>query len=102
VVGGSVEWSVSIMATGDRDMTREEIVELADAVAGHDGIAMGIGTATYGAMLIVEADDREAAIALGSRLMTEAVEVAGLPPWTFTNVGATSEVEAGEYVFDDE
>jgi hypothetical protein len=97
-----VDWSVAIFATGDRDMTREEIVELADAIAVHDGIASGIGTSTYGAMLIVEADDREAAIALGSRLMTEAVTRAGLPPWTFTQVRAMSELEADEYVFDDE
>jgi hypothetical protein len=96
-----VDWSVAVIATGDRDMTREEIVELADAIAGHDGIASGIGTSTYGAMLIVEADDREEAMALGSRLVVEAAARAGLPPWTITQVRAMSELDADEYVFDD-
>lgn len=97
-----MRWSVAIFASGDRDMTREEIVELADAIAEHDGIASGIGTNTYGAMLIVEADDREAAITRGSQLMLESAARAGLPPWTITQVRAMSEDEADEYVFEDE
>ena len=39
-----MRWSVVLEADGDRMMTREEIVELADAVAAYDGIASGIGT----------------------------------------------------------
>ena len=57
-----MRWSVGIEAEGDRVLTREEVVELADAVAANDGIATGIGTNRYGAQLIVEADSREDAI----------------------------------------
>ena len=64
-----MRWSVTVIAEGDRVMTREEIVELADAVAPHEGIASGIGTTTYGAQVVVEADTGEAAAQ------------AGLPPW---------------------
>ena len=52
-----------VVAEGDRVMTREEIVELADAVAPHGGIASGIGTTRYGAQLVVDADDRDDASA---------------------------------------
>ena len=41
-----MRFSVTVVAEGDRLLTREEIVELADAVAVHQGIASGIGTAT--------------------------------------------------------
>ena len=51
-----MRWSVGIEAEGDRVLTREEVVELADAVAANGGIATGIGTSRFGAQLIVEAD----------------------------------------------
>jgi hypothetical protein len=44
-----VRWSVGIEAEGDRVLTREQVVELADAVAASGGIATGIGTSLYGA-----------------------------------------------------
>ena len=44
-----MRWSVSVVAEGDRVVTREEVVELADAVAAHGGIASGLGTPRYGA-----------------------------------------------------
>ena len=44
-----MRWSVSLVAEGDRVITHEEIVELADAVAASRGIASGIGTTSYGA-----------------------------------------------------
>ena len=47
-----MRWSVGIEAEGDRVFSREEIVELADAVAVSDGVASGIGTSRYGARLI--------------------------------------------------
>ena len=59
-----MRWSVSVVAEGDRVMSREEIVELADAVAASSGIASGIGTTSYGAQLVVEADDRDEAVEL--------------------------------------
>ena len=55
-----MRWSVGIEAEGDRVLTREEVVELADAVAASSGIATGIGTSRYGAQLVVEAASREA------------------------------------------
>ena len=53
-----MRWSVSVMAEGDRVLTHDEILELADAVAIHQGIASGIGSMSYGAQLVVEADDQ--------------------------------------------
>ena len=53
---------MGIEAEGDRVLTREQVVELADAVAASGGIATGIGTNRYGAQLIVEAGSREEAI----------------------------------------
>src|SRR5882757_4585999 len=67
-----MRWSVGIEAEGDRVLTREEVVELADAVAASGGIASGIGTSRYGARLIVEAADREAAIEKGTGEFTRA------------------------------
>jgi hypothetical protein len=78
-------------AEGDRVMTREEIVELADAVAPHDGIASGIGTTRYGAQLSVEADSREAAVERASAEFARAVERAGLPSWPIADVGVIGE-----------
>ena len=62
-----VLWSVSVQAVGDRAMTHEEIVGLADAVAAAQGVASGIGAPAYGAQLVVEAADRDEAMALGRR-----------------------------------
>ena len=39
-----MRWSVGVEAEAGRVLTREEVVELADAVAACDGIATGIGT----------------------------------------------------------
>jgi hypothetical protein len=68
-------------------------VELADAVAVHDGIATGIGTNRYGAQLIVEADSREEAIAKASLEFTRAAARAGLPAAPVVRTEAISEDE---------
>jgi hypothetical protein len=86
-----VRWSVTLEAEGDRVMTREEIVELADAVAPHGGIASGIGTTRYGAQLSVEADSREAAVERASAEFARAVERAGLPSWPIADIGVIGE-----------
>ena len=54
-----MRWSVSVVAEGDREMTREEIVELADAVAGarRDRLRHR-DQPSYGAQLVVEADEQ--------------------------------------------
>jgi len=89
----AVLWSVTMQASGDRPMTHEEIVELADAVAPAQGIASGIGSEAYGVQLVVHAADHEEAIALGRALFAEAVAIAGLPDWLVTAEDAISEDE---------
>ncbi len=88
-----MRWSVSLTAEGDREVTREEIVELADAVAPFLGVASGIGTTTYGAQLVVEADHRDAAVEAARRAFTDAAATAGLPAWPITSAETLSEVE---------
>lgn len=86
-----MRWSVRLEAEGDRVMTREEIVELADAVAAHGGIASGIGTTRYGARLAVEAGDREEAVRAARAQFARAAERAGLPAWPIAGVGVSGE-----------
>jgi hypothetical protein len=94
-----VRWSVNVVAEGDREVSREEVVELADAVAALGGIASGIGTTRYGAQLVVEAEDRAAAIELASAEFTRAAVTAGLPPWPIADVAAISEADDDELGF---
>jgi hypothetical protein len=86
-----MKWSVSLVADGDREMTIDEIVELADAVAPSNGIASGIGTTSYGAQLVVEAatSDEAAMLAIGE--FSAAAARAGLPPWPVSRVETISE-----------
>jgi hypothetical protein len=88
-----VKWSVGIEAEGDRVLTREQIVELADAVAASSGIATGIGTRRYGAQLVVEAGSREQAIEVATGQFTAAAAQAGLPPAPIVRAEAISEAE---------
>jgi hypothetical protein len=88
-----MRWSVGVEAEGDRVLTREEVVELADAVAASGGIASGIGTSRYGAQLIVEAASREAAIELATDEVTAAAARAGLPAAPVVRTEAISEDE---------
>ena len=84
-------WSVTVEADGDRPLTREEIVALADAVARHDGVASGIGATTYGVRILVEAPTRDAAAERAKELFAEAVTEAGLPKWPVSEVLPMSE-----------
>ena len=88
-----MRWSVGIEAEGERVLSREEIVELADAVASASGIATGIGTSKYGAQLVVEADSRDDAIARATETFQAAVATAGLPPAPVVRTEAISEAE---------
>jgi hypothetical protein len=88
-----VRWSVGIEAEGDRVFGREEIVELADAVAASDGVASGIGTSRYGARLIVVADTRDDAIATATEVFVAAARTAGLPAAPIVATEAVSEAE---------
>jgi hypothetical protein len=91
-----MQWSVGLEAECDRVLTQEEIVELADAVAGDGGIATGIGTTRYGAQLLVEADDRDDAIVKGTAVLLAAAKTAGLPDAPVVRAEAVSEAEEEE------
>jgi len=88
-----VRWSVGIEAEAGQVLTREQVVELADAVAVSGGIATGIGTSRYGARLIVEAGSREEAIEKATGEFTRAAARAGLPPGQVVRTEAVSEDE---------
>ena len=76
-----MKWSVSIQADGDRILELEEVVALADAVSTMDGIASGIGTMSYGAQVVVEAESADEAVNLAVPAFVEAAKVAKLPEW---------------------
>ena len=88
-----MRWSVGIEAEGDRVFTREEVVELADAVAASSGVATGIGTNRYGARLLVLADSREDAVAAATGLFLAAAKTAGLPAAPIVATVAISEAD---------
>ena len=77
-------------------LSREEIVELADAVAASSGIATGIGTNRYGAQLLVEAGTRDEAIEKARAEFARAVAQAGLPVYPIVRVEAVGEDEDGD------
>ncbi|MGQ0678888.1 MAG: hypothetical protein ACT4OM_04390 [Actinomycetota bacterium] len=91
-----MRWSVGISAEGDEVMSQEQILELADAVAIHSGVATGINQQRYGAQIIVEADNRTLAEQIGKKLFAEAVQQAALPVWPITSVETLSEEEDGQ------
>ncbi|MBO0830353.1 MAG: hypothetical protein J2P28_00575 [Actinobacteria bacterium] len=91
-----MRWSVGIEAEGERVLSREQIVDLADAIADSDGIATGIGTSRYGAQLVVEADSREEAIAQATQTFLKAATTAGLPAAPVVRTEAVSEAEDAE------
>jgi len=91
--GYEVKWSVGIETQGDRVLSREEIVELADAVAISSGIATGIGTNRYGAQLLVDAGTRDEAIEKAKAAFARAVAQAGLPVYPIVRIEAAGEDE---------
>lgn len=91
-----MRWSISVRADGDRTMEREEIVELADAVSPWEGIASGIGSSSYAAQLVIEADTSDEAVDIAIEVFTEAVRKAGLPPWPAAWAEAVSEEQEFE------
>ena len=88
-----MRWSVGVEAECGHVLSREQVVDLADAVAEYDGIATGIGTARYGAQLIVEAASREAAIEAGTARFRRAAAAARLPEGEIVRAEAISEEE---------
>ena len=91
-----MKWSVGIQTEGDRVISREEIVELADAVAPSSGVASGIGTNRYGATLVVEARSRDEAIERATAEFTRAAAKAGLPGFPIVRIEAVGEDEDAE------
>jgi hypothetical protein len=92
----TVKWSVGIQAEDHRVISREEVVELADAVAPSSGVASGIGTNRYGATLVVEARSRDEAIEMATAEFTRAAAQAGLPGFPIVRVEAVGEDEDAE------
>ena len=88
-----MRWSVGVEAEGDRVLTRQQVVELADAVAASGGIATGIGSSRYGVQVIVEAASREEAVAAATAEFTRAAAQAGLPAAPVVRTEAVSEDE---------
>jgi hypothetical protein len=91
-----MRWSVTVVAEGDRVVTREEVVELADAVAALSGIASGIGTESYGAQIVVDAGSADEAVEHATRELVDAAARAGLPPWPVTRAEVIGEDDAGD------
>jgi hypothetical protein len=96
-----MRWSISLTAEGDRVIELDEVVDLADAVAADQGIATGMGTQSYGAMIVVEADDSEQAVEKAVALFTAAAERAGLPPWPITTVETNADEDEMDYGFEE-
>lgn len=87
----TVRWSVSVQAEGDRTITHDEVLRLADAVAVHHGVASGIGTPGYGAQIVVAADSQPEALQRGRAVFADVVEQARLPEYPIVAVDALSE-----------
>lgn len=82
---------MSIQAEGDREVTLEEVVDLADAVATLEGIASGYGTMGYGAQIVVEADISDIAAEIALEKFVQAVAKTSLPEWPITRVETVAE-----------
>lgn len=99
-----MKFSVSVFAEGDKEISLAEIVEFADAIAPLSGIASGAGSMSYGAQLVIEADNSDLAVEKAIVEFTEAAKIAKLPNWPVTKVETISEVEdfEDEYIGDDQ
>jgi len=91
-----MRWSISVRADGDRPMEREEIVEFADAVAPWHGIASGIGTSSYSAQVVIEAEGSDEAVDAAIKIFEQAAQTAGLPSWPVVWAEAVSEEQEFE------
>jgi hypothetical protein len=92
-----MRFSVSIVAEGDREVQLAEVVELADAVAPMNGIASGAGSMSYGAQIVVEAADSDAAVDAALIMFADAIRRAGLPEWPVTRAETISETDDLEH-----
>jgi len=88
-----MNFSISIIAEGDREITLDEVVELADAVASLNGVASGAGSFSYGAQIVVDAPNSDEAVDLAIPLFIDAARRAGLPEWPLTRAETISEID---------
>ncbi len=88
-----MRYSISLQTEGDREVTLDETLELADAVAPLNGIASGMGTMGYGAQIVVEAENSDLAVEEALKQFAEAVAKTSLPPWPVTRAESLSEDE---------
>ena len=88
-----MNYSVSIVAEGDREVTLDEVVELAAAVATLNGVASGAGSFSYGAQIVVDAPNSDEAVDLAIPLFIDAARRAGLPEWPVTRAETISEID---------
>jgi hypothetical protein len=86
-----MKYSISLEAEGDREMTLDEIVELADAVAPLNGIASGMGTMGYGAQIVVEAENSDLAVEVALVQFAEALSRTSLPQWPVVRAESLAE-----------
>lgn len=86
-----MRYSVSLQTEGDREISLEEVVELADAVAPLEGIASGMGTFGFGAQIIVEAADPDIAVDIALQRFNDAVSGTALPPWPVVRAECVAE-----------
>ena len=86
-----MRFSVSLVAEGDREVTLDEVVALADEVATMQGIASGVGATSYGVQIVVEAPTSDEAVDAALAAFATAAEQAGLPPWPVTRAETISE-----------
>jgi hypothetical protein len=88
-----MNFSISIVAEGDREITLDEVFELADAVATLNGVASGAGSFSYGAQIVVDAPNSDEAVDLAIPLFIDAARRAGLPEWPVTRAETISEID---------
>jgi hypothetical protein len=86
-----MKYSISLEAEGDREITLDEVVELADAVAPLNGIASGMGTYGYGAQIVVEAENSDLAVEVALAQFAEAVARTSLPDWPVVRAESLAE-----------
>ena len=88
-----MKYSVSLQTEGDREVTLDEVLQLADAVAPLNGIATGMGTFGYGAQIVVDADTSQEAATSAVTLFEQAVASTALPAWPIVHIETLSEEE---------
>jgi hypothetical protein len=96
-----MQFSVSLIADGDREVKLEEVVALADAIAIHKGIASGAGTFSLGAQILIDAPNSDVAVDESVKIFENAIATAGLPAWPVSKAETITEDEEWEAIFEE-